>query len=214
VSGAGLPVSLGTVPTGFVPTGIALDPSSMRAYVTCRGVSTGTSQLAIFDVSTSIPTRLSTVPTGIPTTALALNPAGTRAYVLGLYSNVLQTYRLGANPQPLTVEAGGGLGSLASLPGAGRQPAAHGAVSSTGAVASSTGNFAVTHPALGSYRLSFTTNPLQAFDLNLAATVATLTGSAPGLLSYRTGLGYVDVLTYSPSGAAADRDFTFSVSLP
>jgi hypothetical protein len=64
------------------------------------------------------------------------------------------------------------------------------------------------------YRLSFTNSPLSTTDLNQAATVVALAGVAPGSVSYRTGRGYVEILTYAPGGAATDRGFTFSVTLP
>jgi hypothetical protein len=100
------------------------------------------------------------------------------------------------------------------LPGAGRLPAAYGAVNSIGVAQGAVGGFVATHPATGVYRLSFTTSPLSTTDLNQAATVATLAGVAPGSVSYRTGRGYVEVLTYAPGGVATDRGFTFSVALP
>ncbi len=205
-------VKIGSAYVAFSALGVVLDPTGARAYV----LQYAPGNLRIYDLNGGgIPISLAnTGPLARPT-AMAINPAGTRAYITTVAST-LYTFDLGSSPRPLAVSAGGAAASLGAtpLPGAGRLPAAYGAVGSGGAALGAASGFAVTHPATGVYRLSFTSSPLSTTDLNQAATVATLAGVAPGSVSYRTGRGYVEVLTYAPGGTAFDRGFTFSVTLP
>jgi DNA-binding beta-propeller fold protein YncE len=211
LSGA-LPVSLGTVPTGTAPAAVALNAAGTRLYVPNSGDNT----LQTYDISGALPVSLSVSPTGSAPQDVAAAPTGTRLYVANSGDNTLQVFDQQNQPRPLTVGATGTAGSLgaATLPGAGRLPAAYGTVSSGGAAAGLGSVFSVLHSATGVYRLSFINTPLSTTDLNQATVVAALAGVAPGSVSYRTGRGYVEVLTYAPGGAAFDRDFTFSVTLP
>ncbi len=212
LSGA-LPVSLGTVPTGPAPRAVALNAAGTRLYVPNAGSNT----LQVYDISgTGLPASLYTMPTGNAPLAVAAAPAGPQLYVANAGDNTLQVFDQQNQPRPLAVGATGAAGSLGAgaLPGAGRLPVAYGTVGSTGVASGSGSVFSVVHSATGVYRLSFTGSPLSTTDLNQATTVATLAGVAPGSVSYRTGRGYVEVLTYAPGGGAADRGFTFSVALP
>ncbi len=212
LGGAGLPTSLGTVPTGQSPAAVALDAAGTRLYVP----NTGDNTLQTYDLVMGLPVSRAVSPTGSAPRAVATAPTGTQLYVANSGDNTLQIFDQQNQPRPLAVGATGAAGSLGAgaLPGVGRLPAAYGTVSSGGAAAGSGGAFSVTHSTTGVYRLSFTDNPLSTTDLNQAAVVATLASAAPGSVSYRTGRGYVEVLTYAPGGAATDRDFTFSVTIP
>ena len=112
--------------------------------------------------------------------------------------------------------ADGSLGSLdpVQVPGYGRRAVALGSVGSGGTLYASTGNYTVARQSVGSYRLTFSAaSGLSSQDLSTATVAATLFNT-PGLVSCRPGPGYVEVFTYDPSGAAADRGFSFSVLLP
>lgn len=112
--------------------------------------------------------------------------------------------------------ADGSLGSLdpAQLPGYARRAVALGAVGSGGTLYRGSGNYTVAHAGTGNYRLNFTAaSGLSAQDLSSGVVLATLF-DAPGLVSSRPGTGYLDVFTFDPSGAAADRGFSFSLTLP
>jgi DNA-binding beta-propeller fold protein YncE len=212
LSGA-LPVSLGTVPTGRNPADVALNAAGTRLYVP----NTDDSTLQIYDISgAGLPVSLAANPTSNAPRAVATALADPRLYVVNAGDNTLQVFDQQNQPRPLTVGATGAAGSLgtSALPGAGRLPAAYGTVSSGSAAVGSGSVFSVTHAATGVYRLNFISSPLSTTDLNQATVVATLAGVAPGSVSYRTGPGYVEVLTYAPGGAATDRGFTFSVALP
>jgi hypothetical protein len=116
----------------------------------------------------------------------------------------------------VVLNADGSLGSLdpTQLPGYERRAVALGSVGSSGTLYATSSNYTVAHPATGSYRLTFSAaSGLTAQDLSTATVAATLFNT-PGLVSCRPGTGYVDVFTFDPTGAAADRGFSFSVLLP
>jgi hypothetical protein len=83
---------------------------------------------------------------------------------------------------------------------------------------SGTDNYTVTRvpgQAAGAYRLTFNSaSGLSAIDLTNAAVTTTLFGTTPGVITYRPGTGYLDVFTFSLSGAATDRGFSFGMFLP
>ena len=97
-------------------------------------------------------------------------------------------------------------------------PAAYGAVGGQAASLSGTDNYTVTRvpgQAAGAYRLTFSSaSGLSALDLTNTAVTTTLFGTTPGVITYRPGTGYLDVFTFSLSGAATDRGFSFNLFLP
>jgi hypothetical protein len=94
-------------------------------------------------------------------------------------------------------------------------PVAYGTVGSAGTLYGSTDNFTILNVGTGHYRISLLPGSgLNTADLTSATFIATLYGSAPGLLTFTAGTGAFDVYTFSAGGNAADRGFTFSVLQP
>jgi DNA-binding beta-propeller fold protein YncE len=212
LSGGGVPTLLGTASTDAAPAAVAVYPAGDRVLVVHNTFSGAT--LRSYDVSGNTPASLGSVPLAGLSRAVAMNAAGTRAYALA--GNALQAFDIGGGPRVAVVNADGSLGSLdpAQLPGYARRPVALGSVGSAGTLYATTGNYAVARQSTGTYRLTFLpTSGLSTQDLS-AATVAATLFNTPGLVSCRPGTGYVEVFTYDPAGAAADRGFSFSVTLP
>jgi hypothetical protein len=94
--------------------------------------------------------------------------------------------------------------------------AATGLVTSSGNSPAGSGNYFVARPAPGIYRLTFSGGPLTSGNLQQAAVVAALAGSA-GFVTFtasNTNGGYIDVYTSGTNGVLSERAFTFSVFLP
>ncbi len=212
LGGGGVPTLLGTAGTDAAPAAVAAYPAGGRVLVVHNSLAGAT--LRSYDVSGTTPAPLGSVPLAGPSRAVAVNAAGTRAYALA--GNALQAFDIGGGPRVAVVNADGSLGSLdpAQLPGYGRRPVALGSVGSGGTLYATTGNYAVARQSTGSYRLTFLpASGLSTQDLS-AATVAATLFNTPGLVSCRPNTGYVEVFTYDPAGTAADRGFSFSVTLP
>jgi hypothetical protein len=93
--------------------------------------------------------------------------------------------------------------------------AATGQVTGTGTNPVGSGNYTVTRIGAGNYRLTFRAGPLATGDLQQAAFVGALAGTA-GFVTFTASstTHYIDVYTRAPDGTLTDRDFTFSVFLP
>ena len=93
--------------------------------------------------------------------------------------------------------------------------AAYGSVGGAGNLFGTSGNYSVSRTATGTYRLTFpAASGLSTTNMNAAAVTATLFGVAPGFITFTTGVGIIDVYTFSSSGTATDRGFGFGVHLP
>ena len=86
-------MSLGTVPTGPRPVGLAVNPAGTRVFV----VNSANNTLQSYDLRGGLPVSRGTVPTGNTPWAVTVTPTGTHVIVVNAADNTLQTYDVSSN---------------------------------------------------------------------------------------------------------------------
>jgi YVTN family beta-propeller protein len=113
-TGALTPTSPATVPTGFFPQGIGIDPSGKFVYTANSDDNT----VSMFTISPTTgvltPTTPPTVSTGVDPGSVTVDPSGRFAYVANQADDTVSMYTIDQNTgvltptQPATAQAGGG----------------------------------------------------------------------------------------------------------
>jgi YVTN family beta-propeller protein len=95
-----------TVPVGFNPFGVAVNPAGTVVFVTNDIPFGGVPFGAVSVLDTASSTVVATVPVGSFTVGVAVNPAGTRVYVANEFSGTVSVLDTASNTVVATVTVG------------------------------------------------------------------------------------------------------------
>ncbi|MGA5821110.1 Ig-like domain repeat protein [Kitasatospora sp. NPDC094028] len=202
-----------TVAVGGLPTGVAITPDGLHAYVANKGGNT----VSLIETATN--TVTTTIPVGTAPFDVAITPDGLHAYVTNNGGNTVSVIETATNTIAATIPVGTAPTCVAITPDGLHAYVTNNSDNTVSVIETATNTIAATIPVgAGPFDVAITPDGLHEYVTNngdntvsVTATVTSVDGTPTGTVSFFDGTTLLGTATLDPTGAATFTTSALSV---